>query len=125
MKLQIKVDGKTYEVEVEILDDGTEPPMPAFAVYQPAPASFPGALTPMGGEYGEEDHTICRSPVTGLVIRVNVEAGQQVEQNDLLMVLEAMKMETNVTAAHTGTVKSVNVTAGDSVKLNQVIVEFE
>jgi len=41
------------------------------------------------------------------------------------MVLEAMKMETNVTAPGAGIVKSVNVTAGDSVKVNQVIVEFE
>ncbi|MGB8262031.1 MAG: biotin/lipoyl-containing protein [Terracidiphilus sp.] len=125
MKLQIKVDGKTYEVEVEILDDGVEPPVPEFAQYQPAPASFPGALAPLPGEQSGDDPKICRSPVTGLVIRVNVEPGQSVEANDLLMVLESMKMETNVTAANAATVKSIHVGAGDSVKLNQVIVEFE
>ena len=124
MKLQIKVDGKTYEVEVEILDDGVEQPMPEFAHYQPAPASYQPAM-PAGSGESEDEAKICRSPVTGLVIRVNVEAGQSVEANDLMMVLESMKMETNLTAAHTGMVKSVQVSAGDSVKLNQVVIEFE
>lgn len=125
MKLQIKVDGKTYEVEVEILDDGAEPPMPEFAQYQPAPVSYPAMLAPMAGEQDGDEGKICRSPVTGLVIRVNVEPGRPVQANDLLMVLEAMKMETNVTAQHAGTVKAVNAGAGDSVKLNQVLIEFE
>lgn len=123
MKLQIKVDGKTYEVEVEIVDDGIEPPVPEFAQYQPAPASFPGALAP--GALGENEQKICRSPVTGLVIRVNVTPGQAVEEGALLMVLEAMKMEANVTATRAATVKAVHVEAGNSVKLNQPIIEFE
>jgi biotin carboxyl carrier protein len=42
-----------------------------------------------------------------------------------MMVLEAMKMETNVTAPRTGIVKSVHMAPGDSVKLNQIVVEFE
>ena len=63
--------------------------------------------------------------MTGLVIRVYVEPGQVVEANDLLMVLEAMKMETQVTAQCTGIVKSVNVTPGKSVKLHQTLIEFE
>jgi len=57
--------------------------------------------------------------------KVNVAPGQSVEKNDLLMVLEAMKMETNVTAPGAGIVKNINVAAGGSVKVNQVIVEFE
>jgi biotin carboxyl carrier protein len=51
--------------------------------------------------------------------------GKQIQANDLIMVLEAMKMETNVTAQSAGTVKSVRVAQGDAVKLNQVVVEFE
>jgi methylmalonyl-CoA carboxyltransferase small subunit len=58
------------------------------------------------------------------VIRVNVEAGQAVEANQLVMVLEAMKMETNVMAPCAGTVKSVHVTAGNPVKVGQILVEF-
>ena len=68
---------------------------------------------------------VCRSPVTGLVIKVNVEPGQEVQPNDVLMVLESMKMENNVTAAHAATVKTVNAAAGSSVKVHQALVEFE
>ncbi len=75
-------------------------------------------------ESASEDK-LCRSPVTGIVIKVNVAPGQTIQANDLLMVLEAMKMETNVTARRAGTVKNVRVAQGDSVKLNQVVVEFE
>jgi methylmalonyl-CoA carboxyltransferase small subunit len=85
---------------------------------------MPIASTP-APESDEDGHKICRSPVTGLVIKVNVEPGQTVAQNDLLMVLEAMKMETQVTAMHAGTVKSVNVVAGNSVKVHQTLIEFE
>ena len=53
------------------------------------------------------------------------EPGQSVEANDPIMVLEAMKMETNVTAHGAGKVKNVRVAQGDSVKVNQVVVEFE
>jgi methylmalonyl-CoA carboxyltransferase small subunit len=82
-------------------------------------------MSPPAPDLGQDGHKICRSPVTGLVIKVNVEPGQTVEQNDLLMVLEAMKMETQVTAMHQGTVKSVNVVAGNSVKVHQPLIEFE
>ena len=61
----------------------------------------------------------------GLVIKVNVEPGQAVEAGEVLMVLEAMKMETNMTAPRAGTVKSVHVKPGDPVKVDQLLVEFE
>ena len=76
-------------------------------------------------EEAVDEKKVCRSPVTGIVIKVNVEPGQAVQANDPLMVLEAMKMETNVTAQAAGKVKSVRVAQGDSVKVGQVVVEFE
>lgn len=131
LKLQITIDGKIYEAEVEVLEDDESPEQPSYPPYQPPPATFQslpvhGPQVPAKatmGNAGEEK--VCRSPVTGLVIKVNVEPGQAVAANELIMVLEAMKMEANVTACCTGTVKSVNVKPGDSVKLHQVIVEFE
>ena len=129
MKLQITINGKTYEAEVEVLEDDESPLPPSYPPYQPPPATYqppPGALTQVytpGTAAGEEK--ICRSPVTGLVIKVNIEPGQEVMANDLIMVLEAMKMEANVTAPCTGKVKSVSVAPGDSVKVNQIIVEIE
>jgi biotin carboxyl carrier protein len=77
-----------------------------------------------GIDHGGGDK-VCRSPVTGLVITVNVEPGLEVQPDDLLLVLEAMKMETRVTATHARTVKSVNVIPGNPVRLHQALIEFE
>jgi methylmalonyl-CoA carboxyltransferase small subunit len=134
LKLQIAIDGKTYEAEVEVLEDDAMQRQPSYGTHQPVHATVPP--TPVAGaqaasaaakettESVSEDK-LCRSPVTGIVIKVNVAPGQAIQANDLLMVLEAMKMETNVTAHHAGRVKSVRVAQGDAVKLNQVVVEFE
>lgn len=127
MKLQITVGGKTYEVEVEVLEDDESPRQPQYGSYQPAPAAsqpirIPSAHT---GQQHENEGKFCLSPVTGLVIKVQVEPGKAVEANDPIMVLEAMKMETNVTAPHAGVIKTIHVAQGDSVKVNQVLVEFE
>jgi len=131
LKLQISIDGKTYEAEVEVLEDDMIHRQPSYGPYQPLHAtvqSMPVATTntpaPAAEENASEDK-LCRSPVTGIVINVNVETGQTIEANDLIMVLEAMKMETNVTAPNAGKVKNVRVAQGDSVKVNQVVVEFE
>lgn len=130
MKLQVIVSGKTYEVEVEVLEEDGSPRAPGYAAYQPSstpfqPAPFAGAQPPGQPAGVSAGVKACLSPVTGLVIQVHVEAGQRVELNDPIMVLEAMKMETNVTACHAGVVKAVHVAPGDSVKLNQVLVEFD
>jgi methylmalonyl-CoA carboxyltransferase small subunit len=125
VKLNITVDGKLYEVEVEVAEEDA----PAYPVYQPqsvslpapAPLAAPGAAA---GAHAREDK-VCRSPIVGNVVRINVQPGQNLQTNDPLMVLEAMKMETNITAPVAGRVKSINVNAGDSVQMGQVLVEFE
>ena len=128
MKLRITIDGKTYDAEVEILDAEESGPTfqshaPVAASYVPVPVSVSPAQT-NGIDNGAGDK-VCRSPVTGLVIKVNVEPGQEVQPDDLLVVLEAMKMETRVTATHARIVKSVNVTPGNPVRLHQALIEFE
>ncbi|MGA2889427.1 MAG: biotin/lipoyl-containing protein [Terracidiphilus sp.] len=131
MKLQISIDGKTYEAEVEILEDDA---MPRQTIHEPGPA-LPAAVqsTPVAGTQSQasaakenaDDSKLCRSPVTGVVIKVNVGPGQPIQANDLIMVLEAMKMETNITAPRAGIVRNVRVAQGDSVKVGEVVVEFE
>jgi methylmalonyl-CoA carboxyltransferase 1.3S subunit len=128
MKLRITIEGKTYDAEVEILEE--EERGPRFQSYPQVAASYPPAAASAspgqtnGIDSGAGDK-VCRSPVTGLVIKVNVEPGQEVQPNDLLLVLEAMKMETHVTATHARTVKSVNVIPGNPVRLHQALIEFE
>jgi len=58
-------------------------------------------------------------------VRVSAHPGQQIQVGDGVLVLEAMKMETDITAPVAGTVSTVNVQVGDSVKGGQVLVEFE
>lgn len=131
MKLQIGIDGKTYEVEVEVVEDDEVPHLPNFGPYAAVPATVQAspalaARTPSQAppENVDEDK-VCRSPVAGIVIKLSTQPGQQIQSDDLLMVLEAMKMETSVTAPNGGTVKKVTVAQGDSVKVNQILVEFE
>ena len=131
MKLQIGIDGKTYEVEVEIAEDDTTPHLPNSGPYPPVPSTVqfrpvPAAPAPSRESgNGVPDAKLCRSPVAGVVIKVNVQSGQRLQANDLMIVLEAMKMETNVIAPAAGTVKAVCVAPGHAVKVNQVVVEFE
>jgi methylmalonyl-CoA carboxyltransferase small subunit len=129
LKLQITVEGKIYEVEVEVLEEDGVMPALSPGPYPPAgamPHPVPDKRTLADNLWKNGDgERVCLSPITGLVIKVNVAPGQSVEKNDLLMVLEAMKMESNVTAPGAGIVRNINVGAGDSVKVNQVIVEFE
>jgi len=130
LKLQIGIDGKSYEVEVEITEDDTAPKphyIPAHAAATvltaaPVAAGAPKAAEPEGGV---DEGKVCRSPIAGMVTRVNVQPGQQIQPNDLLLVLEAMKMETNVVSPVAGKVKTVRVAQSDGVQLNQVLVEFE
>jgi methylmalonyl-CoA carboxyltransferase small subunit len=72
-----------------------------------------------------DEAKVCRSPITGTVVRIVAQAGQSIQPGDILVVLEAMKMETNITAPLEGKVKAITVAAGDGVKANQVVVELE
>ena len=127
MKLRITIDGKTYEAEVEVLDDEAES---GDSPFEPAPVAHLSAPTQSVSPARDsatngEDWKVCRSPFNGLVIKVNVVTGQTVEPGDLILVLEAMKMESPITASHAATVKSVLVAPGNSVKVHQTLVEFE
>ncbi len=130
MKLNITIDGKAYEVEVEAVEP-TAPsplvrglPMGSAAVRVPAaPAPGPGAAA--GDNKPVDEDKVCRSPVSGIVIRVAAQVGQTLQTGDVLLVLEAMKMETNITAPAPGKIAAIPVKEGDSVQSGQVVVELE
>jgi methylmalonyl-CoA carboxyltransferase small subunit len=124
LKLQITIDGRAYEVDVEILEDDESQQTPSYAPHHAAHGAGGGHAQGAGCVW-DADEKLCHSPVMGLVIKVNVEPGQAVEEGALILVLEAMKMETHVTAPRAGTVKSVHVKPGDPVKVDQLLVEFE
>jgi methylmalonyl-CoA carboxyltransferase small subunit len=127
VKLKIKIDEKTYEVDVEASEPETAP-LP-FGGYSVAPAAVrvpagPAAPAPVSeGPVNEEK--VCRSPVSGMVVRVQTQVGQSIQAGDVLLVLEAMKMETNITAPGAGKVAAIKVNAGEAVSSGQVVVELE
>jgi biotin carboxyl carrier protein len=127
MKLKVTVDGKVYEVEVEVAPEPT-PTLPTF-VTQSGTASVPAAPLASGGQAaaaeGPVDETkVCRSPVSGIAVKANVRPGETIQPGDLLFVLEAMKMETEITAPVGGKVAEVKVKVGDSVKSGQVVLTW-
>ena len=128
MKLQISIDGEAYEVEVEVAEVGHPRHSPDNR-HSTATIQSTVLLTPPDpGASANSDLNeakLCRSPLAGIVVRVPVLPGQQLEVNDLMVMLEAMKMESAVMAPAAGRLKSVNVATGDAVKLNQVLVEFD
>jgi len=129
LKLKITVDNKTYDVDVEVAEDDRQSPVglqyyaPTGPVSVPSAAPAPPAVG--GGEKVADESKVCRSPIAGVVVRLNAQEGQQIKTNDALLVLEAMKMETNITSPVTGKVKSIKVGLGDAVQTSQVLVEFE
>ena len=121
MKLRITIGGNTYEADVEVLEEEDSAAAAPATVYAlPANHAHSGDEEQRGGI---ADKT-CRSPVTGMVIRVQAEAGRAVEAGEVLVVLEAMKMETRVTAPCAGIVGKVHVAPGNSVKAEQLLVEL-
>ena len=133
MKLQISVDSKVYEVDVDIPEEsgprymsGYVPPYAPTSrvtVPTPPPASSTSSSAPTNGN--GTSGNVCKSPMAGVVVKINAQLGQHIQENDLLMVLEAMKMETNITAPVSGKIKAINVNPGDAVTVDQVVVEFE
>jgi methylmalonyl-CoA carboxyltransferase 1.3S subunit len=127
LKLRITIDDKTWEVDVEAVEPETLP-TPRGYVVGPGSARVPAHLpapTPSPQTHGPDDDSVCRSPIAGIVVRVVVQAGQSIQTGDILAVLEAMKMETNITAPRAGKVAKVRAAAGDAVQSGQVLVEFE
>jgi methylmalonyl-CoA carboxyltransferase small subunit len=133
LKLKLTVDGKAYEVDVEVYE-----PEPSFAGWVPpvgqarvpaavpAPGSAPASpVRPGGGAPVADETKVCRSPLAGVVSKVSVQAGQSIQVNDVLMVLEAMKMETVITAPIAGKVAKIEANEGDAVQQGQVLVVFE
>lgn len=125
MKLRIRINGKTYEADVEILD--SQESAPEYPPYPPAQTTFVPATLPEPSIHvapDRNDGKECRSPVTGMVIKVNVAPGQEVQPDEVVVVLESMKMEMQITTPRGGLVKRVSVAPGAAVKVDELLVEF-
>ena len=106
-KYRVTVNGTAYEIELEELTGAA--PAPAAATAAPAAAPAPAAAAPAGGEQ-------VTSPMPGTILSINVAAGDTVKRGQVLMILEAMKMENEIMCPCDGTVASVSVTKGAAVE---------
>ncbi len=120
MKLQVTVNGSVYDVDVEVAEE----PLPTLGtVLVGSTSAF--NLTPTAAKAPATSASALTSPVAGTVVTVLVEAGAEVKSGDTLLVVEAMKMETEVTAPKDGKVESVEVAVGDAVQSGQVLIEWD
>jgi len=118
--LRISLEGKSYDVEVEVLDGNVTAPVAVNSVTSvSAPASLapaPVAAAPVAGG------TPVVSPMMGLVFKVKAQVGDKVAMNQEVVVLEAMKMETPIYAPAAGTITSISVKEQESVSEGQVLM---
>lgn len=127
-KFNIKVNGISYEVEIEEIKEGApQAAAPTLAKVTPKVAA-PKVEAPKAKAKEKEaiaagagEHSI-DAPMPGKIVKVVVEEGQSVKAGDVLLVLEAMKMQNEITADADGTVKAVNVEAGQNVKVKESLV---
>ncbi|WP_298401249.1 biotin/lipoyl-containing protein [uncultured Chloroflexus sp.] len=132
-RLRITVNGVSYEVEVEVLADDDDPmlnaptsinalpPPRASTPPSSAPAPTPAASSPNAHPTGPG---VLVSPIAGIVAEIKVNVGDHVKENDPLVVIEAMKMNSNVSSPVAGTIRAINVKVGDSVRQGQPLLEF-
>ncbi|KTG56837.1 hypothetical protein K27_09120 [Klebsiella pneumoniae] len=107
----VEVEGKAFVVKVS--DGGDVSQLTAAA---PAPASAPAAAAPAGAG------TPVSAPLAGTIWKVLASEGQTVAAGEVLLILEAMKMETEIRAAQAGTVRGIAVKAGDAVAVGDTLM---
>ena len=120
MKLKVTVNGTVYDVDVEV-EEEKKPELGALLIG----GSSPYGVTPSAAKAPATSTNALTANLAGTVVKVLVEPGKAVTAGETLLVLEAMKMETEVTAPKDGTVAAVAVAVGDAVQGGQVLLEWE
>ena len=125
MRYELTLNGRTYEVEVELAKPMMMPEFQSYAPVPAAPAAPVVEAAPVAAPVAPAitgDGECVDSPMPGTILKVNVTAGQTVKEGDLLVTLEAMKMENEIFAPKGGTVTQVLVEKGASVNTGDVLV---
>lgn len=127
MKYKVTLNNRVYEVEVEqgeamLVDEyalaAPAAPAPAAAVAAAPVAAAPAAVAaPVSVAAGEP----VKSPMPGNILKINVTQGQQVSEGDVIMILEAMKMENEIVATRSGTIAQIAVSKGAVVETGAVL----
>ena len=120
-KYNVTVNGVVYEVVVEEAD-GTAVSAPAAPVAAPAPKAAPAPAAAAPKASGAQGSIKVVAPMPGTILKLNVKVGDTLKANDLVCILEAMKMENEIFTAEGGVVKSIEAAQGASVNAGDVII---
>ena len=130
MKYKVTLNKRTYEVEVEA---GEAMLIDEYEAYAPAPAAAPAAAAPVASAPAAAPAPVpaaaslaagevVKSPMPGNILKINVSQGQTVKEGDVLIVLEAMKMENEIVAPKGGTVAQIAVSKAQVVETGTPLV---
>lgn len=122
MKLKVTVNGTAYEIDVEV-EEEERPTLGSIQIGGGSTSALPSA--PSTASVPASSANAVVAPLAGSVFKILVEEGQEIEAGQVLVVLEAMKMETEITAPHAGKVAAILVGVGDPVQGGQGLVELE
>lgn len=121
----INVNGNEFEIEIAADKKAAAPKLVRAEkvastphISTPKPAAAPSQASSGGAS------STVNAPIPGIVIDVKVNVGDNVNAGDTVVILEAMKMESEINADHAGTVKAIKVSKGDSVTEDQVLIEL-
>lgn len=130
-KYRITLEGKTYEMDVELIGDGgavkpVAKAAPASAPAQPA-VSAPAATTAAPAQQANQEVSSGSvvAPMPGTVIKIVKNVGDEVKAGELVLILEAMKMENEISAPVSGKIAAINCTAGGTVNGGDVLFEVK
>lgn len=134
-KFLVKVNGVQYEVEVEevkenldtSISSATKPdenkPETNYEKNQEPSSTVPDEII-NSDKTGQESNVKVAAQIPGTIIKIGVSVGDTVEKGDLLMVIEAMKMENEITSPCAGKIVSINFSEGDIVAVGQTLIEL-
>ena len=124
-KLQVNLNGNAFEVEMPQSERKVQRPAAqapaAPKAAAPVAKAAPAPAAPAASAGGRP----INAPLPGVVIKINAKVGDKVSTGDTILILEAMKMENNITADSNGTIKTILCKEGDQVQSGQALVELD